>query len=250
MASKSAKSRKGQSIVELALFGSLLLMVFGALLTYIQRYNDQQYVQMEAFRRALEKANTYQGNDTEGAGASVQYTLTQNRRYIDLSGGYMKGASQGLSSSANVYWAVPKIGSASENIIVMRVNEDENTIDSKKYNDFINTAVNNTGAAAASLSFQTEVPSTSSVTEFSEVATKTEKGNLITNKKESTLSEDITTSVPFSVRYKDSDEIAYNGTYWNTTQHLYYDTRDGQYKYSEKAPATGVTRSRIWETRY
>src|SRR3989338_6091856 len=115
-------NKKGQAVAEMALFGSLVLMIFAVLLSYIQRANEQQYVQMEAFRRALEKGNTYQGADSEGAGASVQLTLIENRRVADIQAGFRKGSGQTFNASSNVFWAVPKVGGQAKSVSVYRIN--------------------------------------------------------------------------------------------------------------------------------
>ena len=48
--------KRGQAILELAIFGSLLIMLLGILLNYGLRYNAQQQVTQHAFRKALVKA--------------------------------------------------------------------------------------------------------------------------------------------------------------------------------------------------
>ena len=48
-------NKRGQAAVEMAIFGVIVLMVFGTLLSYLQKLNDQQYIQMETFRQSLAK---------------------------------------------------------------------------------------------------------------------------------------------------------------------------------------------------
>ncbi|MFQ5680494.1 MAG: hypothetical protein ACE5GG_00340 [Candidatus Omnitrophota bacterium] len=50
--------KKGQALVELALFGSLLLIIIGALFSYTQNIYEQQRTDIIAFRSALERARS------------------------------------------------------------------------------------------------------------------------------------------------------------------------------------------------
>ena len=47
------KDKKGQAILELAIFGAILIMLLGALINYGLRYNYQQLAMQRAFRKAL-----------------------------------------------------------------------------------------------------------------------------------------------------------------------------------------------------
>lgn len=239
-------NKKGQAVVEMALFGSLIIVIFATVIAYIQRSNDQQYVQMEAFRRGLQKANTYQGAESEGAGASVQYTMLENRKHVDLSGSFRKGSSQALGASSNVFWAVPKIGSQPENLIVYKVNADEKQV---KYSDFVSED------DSKARSFQVEDTISDSSISFSETDTKLESPQAITNIRVSELQDTITTTIPYTIRENDDDSDSDNdvileeGEFWTVTQGLYRDT-GGQYKYSEEAVGTVVERGSGWETQF
>jgi hypothetical protein len=46
-------SLRGQALLELAIFGSIMIMLLGVILNYGLRYSYDQKTQMEAFRRAL-----------------------------------------------------------------------------------------------------------------------------------------------------------------------------------------------------
>ncbi|MDD5595367.1 MAG: hypothetical protein PHY94_03870, partial [Candidatus Omnitrophica bacterium] len=100
-------NKRGQAAAEMAIFGSIVIFVLSVLIAYIQKLNDQQLSKMESFRQALQKANTYQGNESESPGASVEYFLAQNRRHADLAGGFGKGVTESVNSDASVYWAIP-----------------------------------------------------------------------------------------------------------------------------------------------
>lgn len=255
-------NKKAQAVVELAIFGSIILLVFGTLLSFMQRFNDQQYVQMEAFRRALEKGCTYLGKTSEGAGASVQYTLITDRRHADLSGGFRKGSPTTLSASSNVFWAVPKAGAQSESLIIYRINEDERQ---RNYTDFI------PADAGDDHSFVIEPTLSGSSGIFREVVRKEETSQTITNTRDSLLADEKAIIIPYTIRPKDDyddSHIIRQGTFWEgqgtvlaghgpdwdgkeaLVQWLYRDS-SGQYKYSsEKPEGTKVERSRTWETRF
>lgn len=243
----SRSNKKGQAVVEMAMFGSLILLIFASLLSYLQRFNDQQYAQMEAFRRALQKANDY-APDTggRGVGASVQLSLIQNRRHSDISGGFRKGNAEILSASSNVFWAIPEVGESTESVIAYRVNEDEKVAN---YRDYIPEDKDK------KWSFRTEDLIFNSALSFDETTTKTETAQEITNAATSRLQDTITTTIPYSIIEKektddynpDNDPIVEEGTFWEPEQGVYIDT-DGQYKYSLGAVGTVAERDKLWTT--
>ncbi|MDD5408930.1 MAG: hypothetical protein PHC71_02435 [Candidatus Omnitrophica bacterium] len=249
-------NKKGQAVAEMAIFGTLILLVFGVLISFIQQLNDRQYVQMEAFRRALEKANSYIGNADDGAGASVQYTLVQNRHQVNLSGGYGQGSNVTQTGSANVYWAIPKSakGSSADSLLVYRVNEDEGVF---KYNDYIRGHERidpETGEERPTYwVLQTENMNTESDTLFNETNVKSEDTYAITNQKTSKLKDDIVTAVPYKIVEKRTGDDDYEsppieeGILYEVKQGVYLDS-DGQYKYSQEKTGNEVTRGKTWVT--
>jgi hypothetical protein len=86
----------GQAAVELAIFGSLILLAFSVLLMYGQRLDSQQQVKMDAFRRALAKAYDRNG--------SVTYTLKREGRSFNLFSGFGQGQASTVGSTASVLW--------------------------------------------------------------------------------------------------------------------------------------------------
>lgn len=247
-------NKKGQAVAEMAIFGTLILLIFGVLLSFIQQLNDRQYVQMEAFRRALEKANSYIGPADDGAGASVQYTLAQNRHQMNLSGGYKQGSNVTQTGSANVYWAIPKSakGSSADSLLIFRINEDEGQF---KYNDFIPEAHRRIDADGEERPtywvLQTENMNTDSDTLFSERNVKSEDTYAITNKRTSRLRDDIVTAVPYKIVEKntssDDETTVETGILYQVQQGVYLDS-DGQYKYGQGAVGNEVTREKTWVT--
>lgn len=89
-------NRCGQAVVELAIFGSLILFAFSMLLTYGQRLDGQQQVKMDAFRKALQ--NAYYRN------SSVSYTIKRDTHNADLFAEYGKGQNSSSGASGSVMW--------------------------------------------------------------------------------------------------------------------------------------------------
>lgn len=231
--------------MELAVFGSMILLLFGVLLSYMQRENDQQYLQMETFRRALEKACTYDGKKSEGAGASVQMTVMENRRHVDLSSGFRKGSPSSSDYSANIFWAVPQVGEQAANLIVYKINDDEKTWN---YRDFIPEEKDE------AWSFRIEDTPVDTFTKFDETMIKQENTVKIVNTRKSNLSDTIVTTINYTIRAEDGDIDPENDPIvdgpkplWSTTQGLYKDSSGG-YKYSEAAINTVVQQERAWTT--
>jgi|GEM_PF-1123799 len=233
----------GQAMVELAVFGGIILVVFGVLLSFLQQFNNQQYVAMETFRRGLERACNYVPEGVTGSGASVQYTLMQTRRQADMSGPFRKGSPTTINASASLFWAVPEVGTNPESVIVMRVNEDEKPA---KPSDF---------TSKEDESFRTEEAQTSYVNTFGETTGKRETSGGITNTKTSKMNETLITTIPYVITKKETpddyddtnDVVVKKGTFLEFTQGAYVD-EDGQYKYSEDKADTQIERSRTWET--
>ncbi len=105
-------SRKGQATTELAVFGSLILVCFAALLSYAQSLNEQQTLQMQAFRQALERAYNDNG--------FVSYSILKNPRTVNLFGGLGESGRGGSSAGASVLWCMGDV----ESFGYYQINED------------------------------------------------------------------------------------------------------------------------------
>jgi hypothetical protein len=90
------KIQKAQALSEMALFGSIILLCFYYLLTYLQRVDRQQYLLQESFRSALKKASAPENG-------SVAYNTFSNRRQVSIYSPLIGERSQ-LSGSGQVYW--------------------------------------------------------------------------------------------------------------------------------------------------
>ncbi|MCF7916265.1 MAG: hypothetical protein K9L61_00615 [Candidatus Omnitrophica bacterium] len=97
---KKFVAHKAQAILEMAIFASLLFIVFGSLLSYLQNMQDKQYVLQESFRRALAKSRSNN--------AAVTYTIIEARRRPNINSP-LAGERSSTSASAVVNWAVPDI---------------------------------------------------------------------------------------------------------------------------------------------
>ena len=105
-------NRKGQATTELAIFGSLILVCFAVLVNYAQNLNEQQTLQMQAFRNALKQA--YDDN------GFVSYGMLKNYRTANVLGGYGEGSRGSASASASVLWAMGDV----EGFSYYQVNDD------------------------------------------------------------------------------------------------------------------------------
>ncbi|MGE5309370.1 MAG: hypothetical protein ACM3OC_09815 [Deltaproteobacteria bacterium] len=97
------RRRKGQSVTELATFGSILLLVTMYLLRYGLQYNYQQDVQMEAFRRALAKEFSRTDEIDQNSGSVVH--LVKDSKMIDPTNPFGTGSVSTLRGSADVVWS-------------------------------------------------------------------------------------------------------------------------------------------------
>ena len=115
------KRKKAQAILEIGVLGALILMVFAVLLTYIQRLNDDQYTLMNNFREALKKAHD--------ENAIVSYTTLDDRKHLNLYSP-LQGQRAMASSSNNVHWSVPYVGTQPKQMMIYKINEKEYAIPS------------------------------------------------------------------------------------------------------------------------
>lgn len=94
--------RAGQALVELAVFGSLLLLLMGAILSYGLSYDLQQQADQQAFRTAL----FYQGSDPSNpyTASSISYQITKMRHIPDPADAYGFGSTAHATGSASVTW--------------------------------------------------------------------------------------------------------------------------------------------------
>ena len=93
------KTQRGQALLELAVFGSILLMLIGILVNYGLRYNFQQQVMQQAFRKALKSAAKA---DRDGEPSSTTHILIRDRHVPNPAGPFTVGSIIPVSASASV----------------------------------------------------------------------------------------------------------------------------------------------------
>ena len=86
--------RVSQAAVEMAIFGSLIIVALGLILSYGQRLDNIQQIKMESFRKALQRA--YYRN------SAVSYSMRRDSYLAD--GNYGFGQPTSASGSATVMW--------------------------------------------------------------------------------------------------------------------------------------------------
>lgn len=90
---------RGQALVELAVFGSLLLFLIGYLVSSALQYDHRQQVKMEAFRRALASAA---GTTDPNGPISTSHVVIQDRRIPDPSDPFGVGSPSPVIGQAGV----------------------------------------------------------------------------------------------------------------------------------------------------
>ena len=114
------KLKKSQALVEMAIFGTLILAILGSLLSYLQKMNEQQYVKQEAFRQALAKSDDVQ--------SSVNYTVMTNKRNVSVHSPLV-GDRGSYSSASTVLWGITPEGEENLGGVYYKINEDEFKLD-------------------------------------------------------------------------------------------------------------------------
>lgn len=89
----------GQAILELAIFGALLIMLLGILVNYGLRYIYQQQAMQQTFRSALASATVSMNQNTP---TSTSHTLVEDKYLPDPNNPFGAGSVIPVSSSANV----------------------------------------------------------------------------------------------------------------------------------------------------
>jgi hypothetical protein len=92
-------NHNGQSLVELASFGAVLLLCVGMLLQYGMQANYQQNLQMQTFRKAMRVAYY-----KTGPGSSVSLSSTYHKGIPDPRDSWGNADRRPISASASVTW--------------------------------------------------------------------------------------------------------------------------------------------------
>lgn len=92
-------NKKAQSLTELAVFGSILLLVLSFLISYGMRYNYQQDLQMRSFRRALSEAYVSGRPD-----ATASVVMLEDKHIPDPRDMFGAGSIVPVQAGAEVTW--------------------------------------------------------------------------------------------------------------------------------------------------
>jgi len=93
---KTLRNKKGEALLELAIFGAILIMLLGILLNYGLRYSFQQKTMMSAFREALRES------DNPDLGGQASVTIVQDKHIPNPSNPFAVGSVMPFSSGASV----------------------------------------------------------------------------------------------------------------------------------------------------
>src|SRR5512135_1346380 len=88
---RGKRNKNGQALMELAVFGTLFLLILSALIGYGLKYNFQQRSQMISFRRAMAMASASDG--AGGVRGTGSYSLSQTYHIPDAAEEYGVGVS-------------------------------------------------------------------------------------------------------------------------------------------------------------
>ncbi len=93
-------SQKGQALVELATFGTILLFCLGMLVSFGLQANYQQETEMKAFRQSMQQSY----NSTRGPSAGAEVNLTEDKVGIDTQSPYGVSERYPFTAGAKVTW--------------------------------------------------------------------------------------------------------------------------------------------------
>lgn len=88
--------KRAQALLELAIFGSIIIMLLGIILNYGLRYGLQQKAMMSAFRKTLAASND------SNSGGQGSYTLIQDKHIPNPSNPFAVGSVAPFSGSSSV----------------------------------------------------------------------------------------------------------------------------------------------------
>lgn len=94
------RDRKAQSLLELSIFGAILITLLGVLINYGLKNNLQQQITQRAFRKALSLA--YQNDSSGQPRGSASYVYISDRHIADPSSSFGVGSVIPFSSSASI----------------------------------------------------------------------------------------------------------------------------------------------------
>lgn len=214
---KRRGASRGQAATELAIFGSLIIICFASLLSYSQSFTENQALQQQSFRMALQKA--YDDN------GFVSYHISKNPRSVNPSANFKAGSRSGVSASSSVLWSKGEAVSRS----YYQINEDMVDIPSFK-KDGVDTP-------ASVWDVQTNA-----VSNYTGAEGKQEDASGVHTTRRAALSDTVTTILKLNY------QTAKDGPFINATDVVITQGLGPDGRYSQDAANTTVIKERTWET--
>ena len=221
-------SKNGQAVVELAIFGSLILTGFAVLLSYSQTFTEQQALQQQAFRMALRKAYSENG--------FVSYNIIKHHRAPNIFSNFRQSNRESISAGSSLMWSKGE----SKSFSYYQVNEDVVTISTHKESQ---------GGKDFDVPDEVWNVQSNANTEYSGEETKQEDRAKITTGRKANLQDTVTTTL--KIRYKkDQDCEGQECEYINRDDVVFTQGLCDTGGYSRACAAAGnrVQKERIWKT--
>lgn len=208
---------KGQAATELAIFGSLIIICFASLLSYSQSFTENQALQQQSFRMALQRA--YDDN------GFVSYHISKNPRSVNPSANFKAGSRSGTSASSTVMWSkgIPESHS------YYQINEDMIEL------PLFEQDGEDTPASVWDVQ-------TSAVSNYTGNEGKREDPGGVQTIRRASFSDTINTTL--KLHYQETED----GPYINATDIVVVQGLDDDGRYRQSAVNATVTRERIWQT--
>ena len=212
-------SLTGQAVTEMAIFGSVIFLCFGVLLSHAHNFTEQQALQQQSFRMALQH---YEDN------GFISYNIIKHYNTPNLGGAFRQGDRGSVSSGNSVSWYIGEPESRS----FYQVNEDLEEI-SRHEKDDVDTP-------DEVWNIETE-----SQTGYSANELKQEENEKITTTRSSSNKDDVTTRL--KIRYEDDDDVYHDGSDVVVRQRL---GEDGRYSRDAYNNNVVIEKKRSWETQH
>jgi type II secretory pathway pseudopilin PulG len=220
-------SLTGQAVVELAIFGSLILTGFAVLLSYSQTFREQQALQQQAFRMALRKA--YDDN------GFVSYNIIKHHRAPNIFSNFKQGNRESISAGSSMMWSKGE----AESFSYYQVNEDLVRISTHKEK--------RTGKKDADVPDEVWNIESSATTDYSGREEKQEDQTKITTGRSANLKDTVTTTL--KIKYENTDDKGKgDGTYTYKPDVVFIQGLCADGRYRESCAGDTIGKERTWKT--
>ena len=216
---QALRLRSGQAVTEMAIFGSVIFLCFGVLLSYAHNFTEQQALQQQSFRMALQH---YEDN------GFISYNIIKHYNMPNLGGAFRQGERGSVSAGNSVSWYIGEPESRS----FYQINEDLKEIPRHEKDDV--------DTPDEVWNIETDSQAGYSANEL-----KQENTERIRTTRSSSNKDDVTTRL--KIRYQDDEDIYYDGVDIVSSQRL---NEDGRYNQEARDDDVVVERKRSWETQH